>query len=86
MDMDEREGAAPRDLYIWMAQRWPLQTNFRPSASQALQKAYKRGRLEKLENGKYRLNPGWEGGAVSVPFFLLVLYFSTSRFFFRFLV
>ena len=38
--------------------------NFRPSASQALQKAYKRGRLEKI-GGKYRLNPNWEGGNVS---------------------
>lgn len=65
MDMDEQEGAAPRDLYIWMAQRWPLQTNFRPSASQALQKAFKRGRFEKMEGGKYRLSPNWEGGAVS---------------------
>lgn len=64
-DMDDQDGAAPRDLYIWMAQRWPLQTNFRPSASQALQKAYKRGRLEKLDSGKYRLNANWEGGAVS---------------------
>ena len=64
-DMGDQEGAAPRDLYIWMAQRWPLQTNFRPSASQALQKAYKRGRLEKLDSGKYRLNANWEGGAVS---------------------
>lgn len=38
-------------------------SNFRPSASQALQKAYKRGRLEKV-GGKYRLNPNWEGGNV----------------------
>lgn len=43
---------------------WTLMNNFRPSASQALQKAYKRGRLEKV-GGKYRLNPNWEGGNVS---------------------
>ena len=40
---------------------YPLQQNFRPSASQALHKALKRGRLEKL-GGKYRLNPCWGGG------------------------
>lgn len=48
-----------------MGSRWPLQINFRPSASQALQKAYKRGRLEKAPSGKYRLNPNWGGGSVS---------------------
>ena len=66
MDMDENEGAAPKDMFEWMAVRWPLKTTFRPSASQALQKAYRRGRLEKMEGGKYRLNPNWEGGAVSL--------------------
>jgi len=40
---------------------YPLQQNFRPSASQALHKALKRGRLEKV-GGKYRLNPSWGGG------------------------
>ncbi|RPD62242.1 hypothetical protein L226DRAFT_611154 [Lentinus tigrinus ALCF2SS1-7] len=65
LDCGEAEGAAPKDLFTWMASRYPLQTNFRPSASQALQKAYKRGRLEKRENGKYRLNAAWEGGATS---------------------
>jgi hypothetical protein len=44
---------------------WPLMHNFRPSASQALQKAFKRGRLEK-NSTKYRLNPLWEGGNVSL--------------------
>jgi len=61
----EPEGAAPKDLFAWMAARYPLQTNFRPSASQALQKAFKRGRLEKRSNGKYRLNVNWEGGTTS---------------------
>lgn len=59
------EGAPPKDLFAWMAARYPLQTNFRPSASQALQKAFKRGRLEKGPGGKYRLNASWEGGSVS---------------------
>ncbi|KDR81853.1 hypothetical protein GALMADRAFT_221724 [Galerina marginata CBS 339.88] len=56
------EGLAPKDLFTLMSSRYPLQSNFRPSASQALQKAYKRGRFEKSNNGKYRLNPTWEGG------------------------
>ncbi|OBZ71181.1 hypothetical protein A0H81_08655 [Grifola frondosa] len=65
LDSGDPEGVAPKDLFTWMASRYPLQTNFRPSASQALQKAYKRGRLEKRAGGKYRLNPSWEGGATS---------------------
>ncbi|KAM5533617.1 hypothetical protein V8D89_012730 [Ganoderma adspersum] len=65
VDCGDAEGAAPKDLFTWMASRYPLQTNFRPSASQALQKAYKRGRLEKRSGGKYRLNANWEGGATS---------------------
>ena len=58
------EGYAPKDLFTWMASRYPLQSNFRPSASQALQKAYRRGRFEKSSGGKYRLNPTWDGGNV----------------------
>ncbi|TFY73452.1 hypothetical protein EWM64_g10560, partial [Hericium alpestre] len=61
-DLDDPEGCAPKALFTWMASHYPLQTNFRPSASQALQKAYKKGRLEKSEAGKYRLNVNWEGG------------------------
>ncbi|KAH9931647.1 uncharacterized protein BXZ73DRAFT_90081 [Epithele typhae] len=64
-DGETGEGTAPKDVFTWMASKYPLQTNFRPSASQALQKAYKRGRLEKLPGGKYRLNATWEGGATS---------------------
>lgn len=67
LEMGDPEGAAPKDLFAWMASRYPLQTNFRPSASQALQKAFKRGRLEKRAGGRYRLNAAWEGGAVSSP-------------------
>ena len=58
------EGYAPKDLFTWMASQYPLQSNFRPSASQALQKAYRRGRFEKSSGGKYRLNPAWDGGNV----------------------
>ena len=58
------DGWVPKDLFAWMAGRYPLQSNFRPSASQALQKAFKRGRFEKNGNGKYRLSSSWEGGSV----------------------
>lgn len=64
-EIGDPDGAAPKDIFTWIGARWPLQMNFRPSASQALQKAYKRGRLEKRSGGRYRLNPAWEGGAVS---------------------
>lgn len=64
-EIGDPDGAAPKDIFAWIGARWPLQMNFRPSASQALQKAFKRGRLEKQAGGKYRLNPNWEGGAVS---------------------
>lgn len=63
-DLNEPDGSAPKSLFTWMASRYPLHSNFRPSASQALQKAFKRGRLEKGNNGKYRLNAGWDGGPV----------------------
>jgi hypothetical protein len=63
-DLNEPDGSAPKSLFTWMASRYPLHSNFRPSASQALQKAFKRGRLEKGSNGKYRLNAGWDGGSV----------------------
>ncbi|KAJ7442656.1 hypothetical protein FB451DRAFT_1057405, partial [Mycena latifolia] len=56
------EGMAPKDLFNWMAARYPVQSNFRPSASQALQKAFRRGRFEKLPGGRYRLSASWEGG------------------------
>jgi len=71
-DLNEPDGSAPKSLFTWMASRYPLHTNFRPSASQALQKAFKRGRLEKGSNGKYRLNVSWDGGSVR---FMVLLYF-----------
>ncbi|KAI0252334.1 hypothetical protein BJV78DRAFT_1201820 [Lactifluus subvellereus] len=64
-ELNEPDGSAPKSLFTWMASRYPLHTNFRPSASQALQKAFKRGRLEKGSNGKYRLNASWDGGSTS---------------------
>ncbi|KAF5386682.1 hypothetical protein D9615_001916 [Tricholomella constricta] len=65
LDSADPEGCAPKDLFTWMAARYPLQSNFRPSASQALQKAFKRGRFQKSDSGKYRLNATWEGGNTS---------------------
>ncbi|KAG6836755.1 hypothetical protein H0H93_003834 [Arthromyces matolae] len=64
-DSTESDGCAPKDLFTWMAARYPVQQNFRPSASQALQKAFKRGRFLKSSNGKYKLNAEWEGGNTS---------------------
>jgi linker histone H1 and H5 family len=64
MGCPDPEGSVPKNIFTWMSSHYPLQSNFRPSASQALQKAYKRGRFEKSSNGKYRLNPLWEGGSV----------------------
>ncbi|KAJ3717605.1 hypothetical protein DFJ43DRAFT_1098960 [Lentinula guzmanii] len=61
-DVRDPEGLAPKDIYSWMVDHYRVQANFRPSASQALQKAYKRGRFEKSLTGKYRLNPHWKGG------------------------
>jgi len=51
-------------LFEWMISRFPLMNNFRPSAHQALQKAFKRGRLKKI-GSKYHLNPAWSGGSTS---------------------
>ncbi|QRV74090.1 linker histone H1 and H5 family protein [Ceratobasidium sp. AG-Ba] len=64
MESQNPDGIAPKDVFAWMSARWPLNANFRPSASQALQKAYKRGRLEKV-GAKYKLNPNWHGGATT---------------------
>jgi hypothetical protein len=66
--MNEPDGSAPKDVFTWMDKNYVLQANFRPSASQALQKAFRKGRFEKGTNGKYRLNPTWEGGPVSISF------------------
>lgn len=65
LEAEDPEGSPPKTVFSWMASHYPLHTNFRPSASQALQKAFKRGRLEKSDGGKYRLKAGWDG-AVSL--------------------
>jgi len=44
-EFTDSEGCAPKDPFGSMATKYPLQFNFRPSASQVLQKAFKRGRL-----------------------------------------
>lgn len=67
-ELGDPEGCQPKTVFSWMASHYPLHPNFRPSASQALQKAFKRGRLEKSDGEKkYRLNPSWDG-AVSPLF------------------
>ena len=53
-------GTPPRMLFHWMEDTYPLMKNFRPSASQALQKAFKRGRLHKA-GSLYRINHNWDG-------------------------
>ncbi|KAJ7782901.1 hypothetical protein B0H16DRAFT_1494786 [Mycena metata] len=60
--VSDPEGMAPKEIFNWMAGRYPVQSNFRPSASQALQKALKRGRFYKSPNGRYFLNALWDGG------------------------
>ena len=50
--------APPRTLFNWMQVTYPLTKKFRPSAHQALQKAFKRGRLLKT-GSMYRINPSW---------------------------
>jgi hypothetical protein len=54
----------PNGLKLTMystTRHWPLIPNFRPSASQALARALKRGRLRK-EGTLYSLNPAWTSG------------------------
>ncbi|KAF5345512.1 hypothetical protein D9758_012034 [Tetrapyrgos nigripes] len=61
--VQDPEGLVPKDLYTWMEAHYPVQSNFRASASQALQKALRKGRVKKnTESGKYSLNPEWKGG------------------------
>ncbi|KAI0322005.1 hypothetical protein OF83DRAFT_77318 [Amylostereum chailletii] len=65
LDINDLDGCVPKTLFQWMAEHYPLQSNFRPSASQALQKAYKRGRLDKSATGRYKINASWDGGSTS---------------------
>lgn len=58
---NDPQGTRPGILYQWMARVYPLTDNFRPSASQALQKAFKKGRVHK--NGiLYRVNHDYVEG------------------------
>lgn len=51
-------GCAPKTIFAWIAANYAVATNFRPSCSQALQKAFRKGRL--IKDGKvYRLCDGW---------------------------
>ncbi|KAG9024392.1 hypothetical protein FRB95_011554 [Tulasnella sp. JGI-2019a] len=63
-EIADPEGCAPKVIFDWMNSHFPLVNNFRASAHQALQKTFKRGRLQKI-GSKYRLNPGWSGGTTS---------------------
>jgi len=63
-EISDPQGVQPKVVFDYMSSHWPLMTNFRPSASQALQKAFKRGRLQKVGTN-YRLNADWAGGSTS---------------------
>ncbi|PVF94047.1 hypothetical protein CPB86DRAFT_876672 [Serendipita vermifera] len=58
------EGVPPRDIFNYMMKNWPLIPNFRPSASQALARALKKGRLVKNAS-LYSLNSQWIEGQTS---------------------
>jgi hypothetical protein len=55
--LNEYEGSQPKHIFEWISTHYSVSQNFRPSCSQALQKAYRRGRLEKCGKN-YRLAPG----------------------------
>ncbi|CAI2190011.1 4838_t:CDS:2 [Funneliformis geosporum] len=50
------DGSAPRNIFDWMNSTYPLHKNFRASASQALQKAVKKGRVYRIGT-VYKNNP-----------------------------
>ncbi|KTW26168.1 hypothetical protein T552_03059 [Pneumocystis carinii B80] len=57
----EPRGVPPRIIYEWMESNYPtLNPRFRASASQALQKAVKKGRLQK-DGSNYFLNTDYNG-------------------------
>lgn len=60
MEIGEPQGTPPRVIYDWMNSNYPLQSNFKASASQALQKTVKKGRLLK-DGSLYRLNTEFTG-------------------------
>ncbi|CAB4421543.1 unnamed protein product [Rhizophagus irregularis] len=51
-------GSAPRNIFEWMNSSYPLHKNFRASASQALQKAVKKGRVFRIGT-VYKINPNY---------------------------
>ncbi|KAG4304380.1 hypothetical protein PORY_002090 [Pneumocystis oryctolagi] len=57
----ESKGVPPRIIYEWMESNYPtLNPRFRASASQALQKAVKKGKLQK-DGSNYFLNTNYNG-------------------------
>ena len=50
-------------------------TGVQTCALPILQKAFKRGRLEKGPGGKYRLNASWEGGSVRLSILAVFFFF-----------
>ncbi|CAG8481731.1 11654_t:CDS:2 [Acaulospora morrowiae] len=52
-------GSAPRNIFEWMNNTYPLHKNFRASASQALQKAVKKGRVFRIGT-VYKLNENYK--------------------------
>lgn len=57
----EHFGCQPRFIFKWMAEKYKglLPYNFRGSATQALKKAWRKGRFLRHER-KYRINPHWK--------------------------
>ncbi|RKP06537.1 hypothetical protein THASP1DRAFT_31649 [Thamnocephalis sphaerospora] len=47
LDMNKPGGSLPKRIFEWIATNYPVAPNFRPSCSQALQRAYRKGKLEK---------------------------------------
>ncbi|KAI9598584.1 hypothetical protein BDF19DRAFT_182364 [Syncephalis fuscata] len=47
LDMDNENGSLPKRIFEWIASNYPVAANFRPSCSQALQRAYRKGKLDK---------------------------------------
>jgi len=48
-------GMLPKEIFDWMAKRYPLQPKFRASANQGLQRNFRAGRVEKNDS-LYRVN------------------------------
>jgi len=51
-------GSKPKDIFDWMEQNCiGIPEAFRASASQALKKASHKGKIKKIGNGLYKINP-----------------------------